>query len=239
MYHMDPTNCQNKQLAELGKAPATRGGRGTLPHGRLASDASRACHRAQLAQHIAQHAQREMPHALVVPAQQGVGGVTPSMINHFRVLIEKLGALLQQHWGAESSTPYYFGFYDHGVLCNALGQLRTFGSLFMYSTWFLEHTNKWKRFLTLHSSHGGGVGDATSRDSTKQCLRKFLLLTHPSVRGTVADVLARRRGLYHYKGCGQPKYRGHTRTCLAAMRLKLQKLEESHARQVAHTPAPP
>jgi hypothetical protein len=74
MYPMDPTNCQNKQLAELGRAPATRGGRGTLPHGRLASDASRACHRAQLAQHIAQHAQREMPHALVVPAQQGAGG---------------------------------------------------------------------------------------------------------------------------------------------------------------------
>lgn len=74
VHHMGPTPCQKEKVEGLGKAPAARGGGGNLPHGRMALDASKTRHRAQQAQHIAQQAQREMPHALVVPAQQGAGG---------------------------------------------------------------------------------------------------------------------------------------------------------------------
>ena len=87
----------------------------------------------------------------------------------------------------------------------------------------------WKRFITLHSSHGGGAGDSLSRDVTRQCLSKFLLITHPDVRGKVEGVMARRRGVYHCHGCKQQKYQGHTSTCRWARKLKLLNKERRQA----------
>ncbi len=159
---------------------------------------------------------------------------TDRQIEHFGVLAERFGALLKLHWGKDSRVPYHFGFYDHGVICHAPEQLRTCKSLFKYSTWFLEHMNKWwKRFISMHSTHGGGAGTPESRDITAQCLKRFVLLTHPAVRGRVEAVLARRRGVYHCHGCGQEKYLGHTRTCRWARKLKLLNKERKQAGQPA------
>lgn len=141
------------------------------------------------------------------------------------MLAEALGKLLNKHWGKgkEGAEGLFYPFhcYDHSIICHAYTQLRAHGSLFMFSTWYLEHMNKWwKRFLVLQSSHEGGVNPGAA-DTQLQCLRKFLLLTHPNVRGEVARVLVRRRGPYHCRGCGEVKYRGHTRSCPWARKLKL------------------
>ena len=57
-----------------------------------------------------------------------------------------------------------------------------------------------------------------------QCLRG-LLLTHPHVRGEVAKMLERCRGVYRCGVCGEEKYKGHSHTCLKAVKLKLLKFE--------------
>ena len=148
---------------------------------------------------------------------------------------QHLGQLLKEHWPMgtdEAPQPfpgYYHRFYDHGLFCHAANQLDEHGSLFMFSSWFLEHGNKWwKRFLLTHTSNGGG----TSPDPLPQAFKRFALLTHPGVQAEVEKLMARRRPVYMCAGCGQPKYRGHTGTCEAAQRLKRE-------RAAAKAAAPP
>ena len=52
---------------------------------------------------------------------------------------------------------YAFGFYDHALVCHAAWQLRTYGSIFVFGSWYIEHANKWwKQFMAGHTSCGGG-----------------------------------------------------------------------------------
>jgi hypothetical protein len=69
-----PQHVKKRKFKKWARRRRRAVGEVNMPHERLALDAVSTRQRAQQAQHIAQHAQREMPHALVGPAQQGAGG---------------------------------------------------------------------------------------------------------------------------------------------------------------------
>ena len=62
----------------------------------------------------------------------------------------------------------------------------------------------------------------------------------PLVPAEVAALLSRRRPVYHCRGCGQRKYKGHTATCLAAQKLKQERRDAATTVAApAAAPAPP
>jgi len=111
---------------------------------------------------------------------------------------------------------YGFSFYDHAIISHATWQLRQYGSLKRFGTWHVEHANAWwKFFLDRHTSRGGGsaaAGDeATSAEG--QALRRYLMMTAPSVRGEMRKDL-RLRAPRTCKLCGELEKDRHPARCV-------------------------
>jgi hypothetical protein len=79
--------------------------------------------------------------------------------------------------------------YDHNVIGHAIAQIKQFGNLLDYSSWFLEALNKEWKYYILHHACQGGI-EAVGRSVDDQLLRRMCVRCSPDVRAAAALLLA-------------------------------------------------
>ena len=81
---------------------------------------------------------------------------------------------------------YALSQYDHMVIDHAIPQMKVFGNILNFSSWYLEALNKeWKYYVAYHACHGGVA--AIGRSVDDQTLRRMCVRCDPEVRGAALE----------------------------------------------------
>lgn len=121
------------------------------------------------------------------------------------------------YWGnlirSELGPLHPFSVYEHFLICHGYPQLKQFGSLMKYASFYLEASNSlWKATLRDKTSKDGGrVGEGSSAD--RQALGVLSVRQNPAVSGRFKGSKQGGPRAYQCGKCGETKVPGHTKVC--------------------------